>query len=275
MDLHRRIRTLRLRRGLTGMELARRSGVSPSYISLIEHGEKVPSEQVAVRLAQVLGEKEDIYRIWAATARMDAATRDVVLRSREYGASVEPLPLPDEDSTQAAVTSSPRRPPGRPPRSESRASGISYRLEDDDRLAPLRIPLLAAGSRCLETPPPAEEVECRLAFDPRLLGRESATNLVALRVSEDMTRDVSCWIGSQDVVVVDRHPTHFDPARIHAFLLGDGLRLSRACLSQNTLLLLPLPTRVEAPRALDVSDADALSELLFGTVIWSGRNWVG
>ena len=62
MDLHRRIRTLRLRRGLTGMELAKRAGVSPSYVSLIEHGEKVPSEQVAVRLAQVLGEREDNYR---------------------------------------------------------------------------------------------------------------------------------------------------------------------------------------------------------------------
>ncbi|MDQ7086467.1 MAG: hypothetical protein Q9Q13_00805 [Acidobacteriota bacterium] len=186
--------------------------------------------------------------------------------------SPSPCP-PTEDSTAPTVTAAPRRPPGRPPRRENRPFGVSYALADDDLLTPLRIPLLAPGSRCEASPPPAEDVECLLALDPRLLGRTSGRDLVALRATESMTRDVACWIGSQDVVVVDRRPSAFDPSRIHAFRQGDDLLLSRACVSGSTLLLLPLPTRVEPPRAIELPDEATLADLLFGTVIWSARNW--
>ena len=51
MPMPERIREMRRRRDLTGSGLADAVGVSPSYISLIEKGIKIPQEDVAVRIA--------------------------------------------------------------------------------------------------------------------------------------------------------------------------------------------------------------------------------
>jgi transcriptional regulator with XRE-family HTH domain len=61
-DLNLRIRARRSQLGFTGVELAQRSGISPSYVSLIESGAKVPDEEVAADLARVLGDNENLYR---------------------------------------------------------------------------------------------------------------------------------------------------------------------------------------------------------------------
>src|SRR5262245_54961900 len=68
--LSARIRARRSQLGLTGAELASRAKISPSYVSLIEKGAKVPDEDVAVALARALGDDEDLYRAWARTARL-------------------------------------------------------------------------------------------------------------------------------------------------------------------------------------------------------------
>ena len=60
-ELNARIRARRSQLGLTGVELAQRSGISPSYVSLIESGAKVPDEDVAADLARVLDDDEDLY----------------------------------------------------------------------------------------------------------------------------------------------------------------------------------------------------------------------
>ena len=53
-DLRARMRRRRLQLGLTGTGLAQRAGISPSYVSLIETGAKVPEEDVAAGLARAL-----------------------------------------------------------------------------------------------------------------------------------------------------------------------------------------------------------------------------
>ena len=53
-SLNARIRMKRSQIGLTGAELAQRADISPSYVSLIERGAKVPDEDVAARLARAL-----------------------------------------------------------------------------------------------------------------------------------------------------------------------------------------------------------------------------
>lgn len=289
MDLHRRIRTLRLRRGLTGMELARRSGVSPSYVSLIEHGEKIPSEDVAVRIARVLGEREDIYRVWAATARMDEATRQAVWRLRGIDPDLQRISrggdeLDPEVAKEAAAESSVavaseylfpegHRPPGRPRIADRYEFQVAYRLEDDERAPTLRIPLLVPGSSPDADPPPAEEVEALVALDARILDRSSASGLVALRVDETNGRDVGTWLRPRDLVVLERQPHTFDPALIHAFRLPEGLRLARASLARDVLLLLPDPALPTPPRALSVDGDAGLQKVLFGSVLWSARLW--
>lgn len=284
MDLHRRIRTLRLRRGLTGIELARRASVSPSYVSLIEHGEKIPSESVAVRLAQALGEREDLYRIWAATSRMDEQTRNAVLRTNTEdkqvllasGSSGQPFACTHVECPLAEPTEEfSQRPPGRPRKQDGASMDISYRLEDDARSAVLRIPLLTPGIVPTHEPPDHEDIESLLAFDSRMLGRTNADGLVAVRLNENSSREVSCWLGPQDIAVIDRKPTSFAPAKIHAFRLPEGLSFYRACKAGGYLVLLPSPTSTAAPRSipLEGNHDEHFRRLLFGTVLWSSRAW--
>ena len=65
LPMHRRIRIRREAIGLSATDLAERAGITPSYISVIESGARVPSEDVAVRLAQVLDDDPDLYLAWA------------------------------------------------------------------------------------------------------------------------------------------------------------------------------------------------------------------
>jgi transcriptional regulator with XRE-family HTH domain len=288
VDLHRRIRTLRLRRGLTGMELARRSGVSPSYVSLIEHGEKIPSEEVAVRIARVLGEREDIYRVWAATARMDEATRQAVWRLRGADPDLQRISRGGEELDGEVIAEAGfdapggpgefvfpegHRPPGRPRVAERYEFQVAYKLEDDERAPTLRIPLLVPGSAPDTDPPPQDEVEALVALDARILDRSSAHGLIALRVDDTNGRDVASWLRPRDLVVIERNPHAFDPALVHAFRLPEGLRLCRAGLVPGHLLLLPDPAQAGAPRAIPLDGEQTLEKMLYGTVLWSARLW--
>jgi transcriptional regulator with XRE-family HTH domain len=289
MDLNRRIRTLRLRRGMTGMELARRSGVSPSYVSLIEHGEKTPSEDVAVRIARALGDREDVYRVWAATARMNEATRQAVWRLR--GADRERQLLSrttpprsgevelENSSGRASGAGAPAgfievmRRPGRPRVAEPFEFPVSHELADDRQTPMLRIPILSPGAAPFGDPPPPEDIEALVALDARLLDRSSAAGLVALRVDEANGREVATWLRPHDLVVLERRPHEFDPALLHAFLLPEGLRLARAALAPGLLVLLPDASRADPPLILPLGATQSVEQLLYGTVIWSSRLW--
>src|SRR5262249_49254517 len=64
------IKSRRSQLGLTGAQLAERAGISPSYVSLIEKGAKVPDESVAADLARALEDDESLYRSSAPAARL-------------------------------------------------------------------------------------------------------------------------------------------------------------------------------------------------------------
>lgn len=57
------IRVLRQARGLTAVQFADLSGVSPAYISLIERGDRVPPPDTLKRLAQVLNVEYDVFQL--------------------------------------------------------------------------------------------------------------------------------------------------------------------------------------------------------------------
>src|SRR5262245_38010133 len=98
-ELNARIRACRSQLGLTGAELAQRSGISPSYVSLIESGAKVPDDDVAAQLARVLEDDEDLYRAWARAARLGPEKLDLL--SRLGAASRTPAYLSLVESGQA------------------------------------------------------------------------------------------------------------------------------------------------------------------------------
>ncbi len=63
-----RIRTLRMSQGLSYKKLSEASGgLATSFLFNIEHGRKVPGEEVAARIAIALGDSayEQLYRAWA------------------------------------------------------------------------------------------------------------------------------------------------------------------------------------------------------------------
>ena len=77
-----RIRNRRLAIGLTGSDLAARIGVSPSYISLIENGVKIPSSRVALDIARALDDDPDLYLAWVHSVRQGGWKK--ALRSSDY-----------------------------------------------------------------------------------------------------------------------------------------------------------------------------------------------
>ena len=71
LSIPQRIADRRKRRKLAGYQLAKKAGISPSYLSLIERGHKLPSVEVAVRIARALGDREELYRAWVETADVE------------------------------------------------------------------------------------------------------------------------------------------------------------------------------------------------------------
>lgn len=57
-----RIREVRGERNLSLRELARRAGLSPSYLSEIESGQRLPSETMLDALADELGVEPEVFR---------------------------------------------------------------------------------------------------------------------------------------------------------------------------------------------------------------------
>lgn len=272
LSLHRRIRTLRARRGLTGLELARRVGVSPSYVSLIEHGEKVPSEDVAVRIAQALEDREDLYRVWAATARMDEKTRTALLSLTREDPDVRPyLEL---DAAESAPRTA-RPPPHIVANGEPPPLLELFRAEALSRVVP--VPLLVRAEFDTRSEEPADgDVQAVLAIDGALVGRSPPERLVALKVDEENSRRVRSWLQPGDVTLLERDPGTIDGSRIHLCRIpGQASKFARLSLSEDggTLWLLPDPTDNAPPERVDLASRDEISGVVAGTVLLAIRRW--
>ncbi len=220
---------------MTGLKLARRAGVSASYVSLIEHGEKVPSERVAVRLARALGDREDLYRAWAATARMDEQTRRAILALGSGPSTVSPRPA------------------------EKDARGIS-------------VPLLAAGACPTDLRAPHDdEIDANLVIDGRLLARSGADGLVALRIDAENSRLAMDTVRAGDVVVIDRFDESLAREGLHALRFDSKILVARTRRLDGKLLIVREPGAGEARPAGLAGDEDDVAGRVFGTIVWRAR----
>ncbi len=271
LSLHRRIRTLRVRRGLTGLELARRVGVSPSYVSLIEHGEKVPSEDVAVRIARALEDREDLYRVWSAMARMDERTRRALLALSHGDPDVAPY-LERDSVEQAPRTTVP--PPHLVDDGDAPPLVRLFRREALERALP--VPLLVSGEVACSDRPSDAEIQAALAIDGALVGRATADGLVALRIDDANGARVRSWLQPDDVAVLDCRIDAIDPARIHLVHLPDRPpAFSRLSLTdgERTLWLLPDPGDGSPPERIDLADRLTIADVVIGAVVLTIRKW--
>jgi transcriptional regulator with XRE-family HTH domain len=228
--------------GLTGAELAQRAGISPSYVSLIENGAKVPDEDVAAQLARSLEDDADLYRAWVRAARLglqnlDLLNRlDAASRTPAYLSLVESgqeLPrLADADATAEL---------------SSRIREVATRLTSPspsgsltESSAVVSVPLLAPGTdpARLDASDAAGAILDRLLFDRRLFGT-AAKGLFACDVVERDMRHLRGVAQPGDRLVFERPGRATAPDRICAVRRPAGLALSRVLASNRSLLLLP------------------------------------
>ncbi len=242
-DLAARIRVRRTQLGLTGADLAQRASISPSYVSLIENGAKVPDEDVAAQLAASLEDDADLYRAWVRAARLGLQNLDLLKRLeaasrtpayRSLVESGQELPkLADADAT-AELSSRIREVATRlaspSPTEEARPETASV----------VSVPVLSPGTdpAGLEAAGAAGGVIERLLLDRRLFPA-SAQGLFAYEVAEPDMKHLRGVARPGDCVVLERAGRAPAPDCICAVRHPAGLRLSRVLASGHTLLLLP------------------------------------
>jgi transcriptional regulator with XRE-family HTH domain len=240
-ELNARIRARRVQLGLTGAELAQRSGISPSYVSLIESGAKVPDEDVAADLARALDDDEELYVAWAQASRLGPETLELLNRldaaSRkpayvtllESGHALPRLPRTDEEELATRMREVASRLTS-PPRAEATRAEAS---------AVVSVPVLAegAGPSVLDEREPGPGVVDSLLIDARLVAA-SARSLFACDVTPRTMKHLRGVAQPGDRIVFQREAA-IAPDRICAVRVSDGLVLSRVLYNGRTLLLLP------------------------------------
>ncbi len=271
IPLHERIRNLRQKRGLTGYELARKAGISPSYVSLIENGLKVPEEAVAAAIAGALGDDQSLYLAWARTSRHAnlVETRDALDRalliSQDQGlrkrlASGEELVGDDARPRAGSVGEVSRAP----------AVRETADVHDERCLPPvILVPLLAEGTDPDAAGPQLLEP---LGIDAAAVPPEDRPGLFAYRVTARGARRLRGQVEAGSLVVISRRFRPPAPERIHAVRTRGEVVLSRTLWKGSSLLLLPSEGDGDF-EDVEVGDASRLREILVGSVVLSLRRW--
>jgi len=166
-----RIRTLRLAQGLSYKRLSEAAGgLATSFLFNIEHGRKVPGEDVAARIAKALGDEayEQLYRAWArvkSRGRNGRADHESMLGAWERLRAG--FALTDDGMASSGVAADGDAP--------ARQGGAAAESEEAARDAGrLRIPVLASATDPGDgVRPGAESIVNTLSLDPSLYGHDA------------------------------------------------------------------------------------------------------
>ena len=113
-----RIRALRTARGMAQGELARRAGVSPSYLNLIEHNRRRPGTRVTEALAKALQVAPDMLA--------EAAGDEQIMALQASLAAVQSSPPPEIDRAEELI--------GRFPGWAAHLAALAARVQAQERL---------------------------------------------------------------------------------------------------------------------------------------------
>jgi transcriptional regulator with XRE-family HTH domain len=296
-SLNARIRTRRTQLGLTGAELSQRADISPSYVSLIEKGAKVPDEDVAARLAKALRDDEDLYRAWARASRLGLhrinllSRIETISRSPRYtrlferGETVPDEPPEDVPADEApanrrsaaAFAEAPADtfaafdreaaeaalPPARAAEALPPLPSALPPLARPDESEVLRIPVLAEGSDPGRTLPSPLAIRDRLLVDRRLVADHSPERLFAYEVTLPAMKHLRGLASPGDRIVFQRGG-RVGPDRICAVRTPEGIVLSRVLFKERSLLLLPGEGERDFA-SVDVEGLKALPGVVAGT----------
>jgi DNA-binding XRE family transcriptional regulator len=272
-SLNARIRMKRSQLGLTGAELAQRADISPSYVSLIEKGAKVPDEDVAARIARALRDDEDLYRAWARASRVGLqkinllSRMEAISRSPSYLSLVESgQTLPDDAreplTEMRALGAGWLRQADAPAQGVLSSSGEARSVAPPEPSAPtpepniVRVPVLAPGSDPGKLAPSPVSVQDNLVVDRRLVADHAPDRLFAYDITERDMKHLRGVVSPGDRVVF-RRGGRVGPDRICVVRTPDGIVLSRVLFKGRSLLLLP----GEGERDFDSVDVESLKAL--------------
>jgi DNA-binding XRE family transcriptional regulator len=289
-SLNERIRTKRSQLGLTGAELAQRADISPSYVSLIEKGAKVPDEDVAARIARALRDDEDLYRAWARASRLgvhklDLLTRmGAISRSPAYLSLVErggtlpegPLEGTEAEDIRKHARESPRQAGGSEHWSVDDMAGSGAHSEHEEGSAAaleasepaaetgiLRIPVLAEGADPGKIAPSPIAVQDRLLVDRRLVADYSPERLFAYDVTLPAMKHLRGVASPGDRIVFQRGG-RVNSDRVCVVRTPGGIVLSRVLFKGRSLLLLPGDGERDF-ESVEVEGLKALPGIIAGT----------
>jgi len=306
--LHRRIRNRREELGLTAVELARIVRVSPSYISLIENGEKIPGAEVAASIALALGDDPGLYVAWTHSTRHEDPERQLrdLARLRDY--SSDPALLERLESGEDLEEVGPAE-SGQPHDEQAEEERIAAEPEADDRFdlmtlgsprlksvlgevddamfrkrqsavqagelpypGMIEIPVLEDGADPGDDPVHSGRAIDVVRFDPRALPLETTGRLFAYRPGRSFLRRVEDLIRPGDLVILTSRMGRLAPDRIHAVRHEGEILLSRLLYERNALLLLPGgdSARIDV---IEVPERRELPRIVAGSVVTTIRNW--
>ncbi|HEY6867415.1 MAG TPA: helix-turn-helix transcriptional regulator [Candidatus Eisenbacteria bacterium] len=238
----RRIRSLRIARGLSLQRLSDLVGAAPSHIFHVENGAKVPSEPLAARIARALGEDEGAFRAWSrlrqrtsVSAALAAAAVLADYMARDAGGGGE-APSPP---TRGQPVSGPAR---------------------------LLVPLLADTADPGESTRPPGSIGT-LRLDAADLGAAADLDRpFAYRAGGAGLSRVPDLAAEGTAVVLTRRVLPFEPNEVYAVRAGGGVSLARALWNGRELLLLPAPGASDFA-VLPAPGAEALARLVAGRVV--------
>jgi transcriptional regulator with XRE-family HTH domain len=284
-DLQARMKRRRSQLGLTGTELARRAGISTSYVSLIENGAKIPEEDVAAGIARALDDDEALYRAWARAARF--GIHDLALLNELEAISRTPayVSLVESGDELPRLEAPPEPAGGTLPAGDlaARLREVASRLgpealaarrsgrrpspkvvADVEPPAAVAIPVLPPGTDPADLEGPrARSDGDRLLVDRRLVEGHDAGDLFACEVTPAATKHLRGVAAPGDRIVFQRRGA-VTPDRICAIRTGKGIVLARALVSEGALLLLPGEGEVGF-ESIRLPDPGKLSDVVAGT----------
>jgi len=266
----RRIRRKRELLGWSLEELATKAGLKArSYVHHIESGTRVPSEDVAVRIAEALGEDVEVFRAWA---RVRGGTRtdwsDVVTSLRTFS-----------DPSYERVLEDPRHEVmglGAAPDPDSLAarmpSRIAMSLSNREPPTPPSIPVIAEGAYPGSPDRPANVVG-RLALRPDLGSKVPEVLLriarldgpFAYRLTTESTRRCRGFLPPDHYAVATREVLPLEPFEAYVVRLHGGVELGYVRWDGERLLLLPSEGESDF-EVRDAPDEEALRARVIGKI---------
>lgn len=268
----RRIRRKRQMLDWSLEELARRAGLkSRSYVHHIESGDRVPSEEVAVRLARALGEDVEVFRAWARVRGGGRTDWPEAMDSARMLSDVRYLHAL-EDPRHEVMHISASRLAGPEADRPSPAPAVALGGAFHDRDVDLSVPLIAEGAYPGTGDQP-KNVEGRLVLRPDLAraAPEVLRRIAALRgpfaylLTPENTRRCRGLLPPGFYAVATRDVLPLEPWEAYVVRLRGDVQLGYVRWDGERLLL--LPTEGESDfEVRDAPDEEALLALVVGKI---------